>query len=985
MSKEDYNRIKSEFSKYVVNSPEFKLMNSRLDKKTNYGEDFEVDQEEQYSILLYDVEILIDDIKDRLPDNTEYIIVYIYSDFMSYDITLKCYIDGKFEDVDENNWKELLGVIYDNSDYLMSEYETAIASITYTDWLEIKKKTKGVILDINESIDNDTIKKEFIKFVVSLPDYRERNEKLFDGREIHQTIYGYYYMDLFSADILKPIYNYPGKTEVPNNISYFIISYYQDWDNFEKDFYVYDINDGFRVPTKEEKEFIIKNDRSQQFSLLNFKPIFSLNHDDWYENRKKVYSLFRDINENNHEELPNDVKKAFVNFIKNDFNKVNISIDKSIEEGEYIEDEDVYNNECWLLDFYDINDRLDNGNIYNRYIIKSKFHDDYETITSYYHFIDGKFIDIIEHYDDNDELEYGEKFGSGYQYVYDVILYYSYSEYKKMNKKIETFFRKINENVGSNFEEAKKEFLKIVYDIYKSYGNDYKEYELFRKEGLYVILIIGKMNGKKFYYDYGYIYGRNGWEYFDDMEHIVKYKDQLEKVMGFNFNDYDKVKDRQERFFRDINELKSNRKYIKGKSETLLGWISMKLQHKIGKRIGRGIEGVVYQYSKGKVIKITTEDIVQQYELLNKDIKGIVKIYHTGLIEVPKRFFEEGIKDEVNIGGESKVKGFNDFSNTKHSIEVYSKYIGYIIMEEVDTSVNDRLDNVVLGLSDLLLSYSDDENTYIDKLPEDFREIIKRNYTSDFRNIERHDMFNIINLLSNKNPIHLKKWLSKYFELDPIIYELIDVLYNIRKYYDWIDIHSGQFGINSKGELVAFDISNDDDKFGQSLGLYPTPKNIIKESYISPSLPNDIKKSFFEFIHHILNKEIYKIDGSDSEIIDINCWLILVDDLFPNDDSQYVIKIKKTLSEPDGFDNTDVKEYYFYDHIESKFNSIDYSYYWEDLEEYDIYSAPLEQNYDVLGIYNYDDYRKLEDKRKKLFYDINEKLIISFSKFKSRI
>jgi hypothetical protein len=106
-------------------------------------------------------------------------------------------------------------------------------------------------------------------------------------------------------------------------------------------------------------------------------------------------------------------------------------------------------------------------------------------------------------------------------------------------------------------------------------------------------------------------------------------------LLSIDRDKYEKIRERQSKLFNDINELKGNKEYNKVKSETIIDWISMKLQHKIGERIGRGLEGVVYKYSKGKVIKITSDDVVQQYDLLNKNIRGIAKIYHTGLIEVP--------------------------------------------------------------------------------------------------------------------------------------------------------------------------------------------------------------------------------------------------------------------------------------------------------------------------------------------------------------
>jgi hypothetical protein len=345
----------------------------------------------------------------------------------------------------------------------------------------------------------------------------------------------------------------------------------------------------------------------------------------------------------------------------------------------------------------------------------------------------------------------------------------------------------------------------------------------------------------------------------------------------------------------------------------------------------------------------------------------------------------------VVIGGDNKVKGFNDFKNISHSIEVYkSKYIGYVIMEEVDTSINKVLDSEMIDLFNMLISEDrEDGGIYLDKFPEVFKEIIKRNYTSDFRSLDSYDIFNIINLLSKKNYILLKEVLHKYFELDPIIYELIDVLYNISKYYNWEDIHSGQFGLNSKGELVAFDIANDDEKFGNSFDYYPTPKNILKESN-SRELPIDIKKSFINFINTDFKEDNIKLSSDETTLINNECWLMYIDDLFPDGDSHYIIKNKKTFSEAlfpamNG-DSDTVNEYYYYDGKGkdkgfTEFTEISYDY-WEDLEEYDTYSAALEETYDVLMQFNYEDYLKIDKKTINLFNDINEsKRILKFNGF----
>ena len=463
---DNYNQIKSEFRRHVIGSPEFKSLNSDLDEKTNNGETFEVDQEDQYSIMLYDVDKLIDDIKNRLPDNTEYIIIFIDSNFMGYDITLKCYINGKFEDIDEDKWDRLMTEIYDDADNLMGGYENAILHITYTTWLEMRKKTSKVILDINENVDNNTITRKFIKFITSLPEYHTLNKTSTENNG------GYYYNELYNVDILKPIFNYPGKTEVPTNISHIIMCEYDmsftSLDGYKKFFYVYDINDGFRIPTKKENEFIVKNDSALNLASSNYIPISKLDHDDWSKNQNRVNTLFNDINEDvftgydsigNSQlvrEVGSTMKKKFFEFTQKEFKQTNEYISKEIRNDE---DGDIHNNECWLLDFNDINDVLDGDTNYNRYIIKTRFQDNYETNTKYYHYVDGDFK-LISNEMDTEDLENGEVFGSDYQDVYDNIFYYSFSDYEKLNNKVNTLFNDINENVITKFEKFKKHYYK---------------------------------------------------------------------------------------------------------------------------------------------------------------------------------------------------------------------------------------------------------------------------------------------------------------------------------------------------------------------------------------------------------------------------------------------------------------------------------------------------------------------------------------------
>ena len=233
-------------------------------------------------------------------------------------------------------------------------------------------------------------------------------------------------------------------------------------------------------------------------------------------------------------------------------------------------------------------------------------------------------------------------------------------------------------------------------------------------------------------------------------------------------------------------------------------WLSDKLQKNIGELISLSHNGIVYSLDDKRVLKISHKLDKTPYMFLNKNIKGITKIYHIGKLIVPNRFIETvEIPFEISnnripiflsrIGG-----GSNEFS--------------YIIMEKVNTD----------GVSDEIQNIS--HHLILNGVKADFKSKVMEEYDNLPDLIEYSSILRILYYMSvDKNKSYE---ILKEFDLPKISYELIDVFHNISKYVNWEDIHLEQFGRNLKGELVAFDIDNGEE--GENMKVQT--KNMIKES-----------------------------------------------------------------------------------------------------------------------------------------------------------
>lgn len=235
---------------------------------------------------------------------------------------------------------------------------------------------------------------------------------------------------------------------------------------------------------------------------------------------------------------------------------------------------------------------------------------------------------------------------------------------------------------------------------------------------------------------------------------------------------------------RIIREVLSESKLMTEVTErSFLDWLSMKLGKKIGIKLGSGASGAVFDIGNA-VIKISRNNSLDQASILNKNIPGTVRIYANGKIKVPKKLLTK------QFGTASK---FVDIP-MGHILVKDSGFLYYLIMEkvQVDQSIEHDIEDIMWALE----SYFDD---YKKKSSEDsvLRELFeKRNdeeFIKDFAKFLRDNYTN-----SEKS----------YNEHLETLAELIGVFRNVGKYFDWMDIHSGQFGRNSNGELVAFDLDN---------------------------------------------------------------------------------------------------------------------------------------------------------------------------------
>jgi len=212
--------------------------------------------------------------------------------------------------------------------------------------------------------------------------------------------------------------------------------------------------------------------------------------------------------------------------------------------------------------------------------------------------------------------------------------------------------------------------------------------------------------------------------------------------------------------------------------KSFLDWLSGKFGKKIEKRLGGGMLGEVYEFGPA-VIKLSSRNMFDNASVANKNIPGIAKVYAHGKIIVPIQFLERSIRDWYSL----------DTKDTTMTIK-NDRVLYYLILEKLDSGrkVRDEVDDVRWAIE---------------------------NFSKEFKISGDHDLRDLFVNRSNEQYIqNLYKYIQDNFsKSDAIIVsetmvELVSIFRSVGKFYNWFDVHPGQFGRNSKGELVAFDLDN---------------------------------------------------------------------------------------------------------------------------------------------------------------------------------
>lgn len=205
-------------------------------------------------------------------------------------------------------------------------------------------------------------------------------------------------------------------------------------------------------------------------------------------------------------------------------------------------------------------------------------------------------------------------------------------------------------------------------------------------------------------------------------------------------------------------------------SQPFIEWLNDKMMNKIGKLLGDGQNGIVYEYGTDKVIKLASLSEALPLEvILNKKIQNIATIYSVGEIKVPKRY--------------------------KLAIKTHDDKIAYIIMEKI--IINDELIDIIGELDDFIGALNID--IYENNMNEHFINIIHNSITPLHVLFQLKDNKEYMELVFNYKPIG-------YEDIHQIIPKIIGVFNNISKYFDWYDIHPYQFGYGKDGEIKAIDL-----------------------------------------------------------------------------------------------------------------------------------------------------------------------------------
>ena len=217
-------------------------------------------------------------------------------------------------------------------------------------------------------------------------------------------------------------------------------------------------------------------------------------------------------------------------------------------------------------------------------------------------------------------------------------------------------------------------------------------------------------------------------------------------------------------------------------------WLSVKLGQKVGTKLGSGQTGSVFEFGRNgeKAIKLSSKLEDDTHSIVNKNIKGVAKIYAHGNISVPERFINKGFG---GVGGWVEIpRGQIGLRNEKE--------MSYVIMEKV--IIDEELNHIITDLSFIILRFLRDSGD--DKHHQPLKLLFKRCENMSFLK----KLYKYILEKGNEGFYDIQN----FDKITETLAELCVLFKNIKKDFDWVDIHANQFGYNKKGELVAFDLDN---------------------------------------------------------------------------------------------------------------------------------------------------------------------------------
>lgn len=220
--------------------------------------------------------------------------------------------------------------------------------------------------------------------------------------------------------------------------------------------------------------------------------------------------------------------------------------------------------------------------------------------------------------------------------------------------------------------------------------------------------------------------------------------------------------------------------------EKFKNWLSSKLQIKIGKFLGQGTEGIVYELDEFRVIKIVN-DTGPQFKnvvrLVNKKIPGLVRYYAAGEIDIPVRFQWDSVT-------RSGIENFS-YSGQK---------AGYVIMERV--IVTKELKN---KLSKVLNTFVQYWNEVEKPTKYDIPTEIMVGTTALFKLFRSHEKYD--KLISS-----FIKWLGDPMngfgssDLQKLALKMLKTIKTLQNYgIDPADLNHENWGISKTRGLVLFD------------------------------------------------------------------------------------------------------------------------------------------------------------------------------------